>query len=157
MVLKNNIHIFSDSYNLLDPIAVLEIQLISVIIQGFDNSTRWHFKFIDLPHPRKESHATYLPHNSYTATSTGHGERKANVLLTDLQGIVPIWAVVNLSTLKVESWTRGKGGVHDKKKALSEEDKMIAGEVALADAKVQGKIDAVNVGHEFVEIVPDVW
>ncbi len=148
---------FSDSYNLLDPIALLEMQLISVIIQGFDNSTKWQFKFVDLPHPRKGSlaTATYLPHNSYyPASLPGNGQRKANVLLTDLQRLVPVWAVVNLSTLKVESWTRGKEGVHDKKKGLSEEDKIIAGELALADAKIQDKIDAEDTLYE---VIPDVW
>lgn len=126
----------------MDPVAKLEMNFISHILQLHDNSSQWRFKFVELP--------TFHP----VSGSTQVQQRKANVLVTDSQERVPIWAVVNLNTFKVESWTMGKQGVGTEE--ISEEAMLVAGEVALADASVLNKIRSVGTG-KLREVIPDVW
>lgn len=88
-----------------DPLSALELRLTDIIIREYRNATsQWQFKFIGVD----ESGTSRMhPHFQHPKDPT-HVHRRVNVFLMDPAEGIPIWAVVNLSTLKVEGWIEGK-------------------------------------------------
>lgn len=129
-----------------------EMRLVGAIVRLHDNSAPWQFKFIGLREPDKAAYYPYFL--SRTDPPAGLIPRRANVLLADPVQRIPIWVVVNLSALKVESWV--EAGAGEKVAAITVEDYDLAPQLALSDINVFNRIQALGY-NGITDIITDVW
>lgn len=121
-----------------------------MIIRTYNGSSPWQFKFIGLREPNKTLLYPYFI--SETVPPYGQVPRKANVLLTCPIIRRPIWVVVNLSALKVESWDESPT---EKVAVITVEDISLASKIALSNPSVIARIQALGY-NGLDDVVPGI-
>lgn len=136
----------------LDPLTALEIRTAALVIRSANRTSSLQFKCIGLHEPEK---ALLLPYYlAGTVPPLGRIDRKADVLVVEATSQAVAWVVVNLRTMKIESWTNARPDQHAASVTLDDQDS--ARTVAFADPRVVQRIKALGF-NDLSSVQGDVW